>query len=160
MNKKFIFIFSFIINSSILYFIFSSDIIKEAIINQHIRLISYLYGFFGLVPNIANNAIIVNKVYLFMIFECTGLPIYILFTSAILAFPTAKENKIKGLLAGIPILFLLNIVRLISVGFVAAFYASFLNLFHNIIWSSSYFLFFILGWVLWLNIINKNEQTA
>lgn len=157
-KKKFIFIISFLLYNSILYFIFSYQIIKDWIINWHISMLNYLYIFLDLVPEIINNTLVVNKVFLFMIFECTGFPIYILFTAAILSYPTKKKNKFNGLLVGLPLLFLLNIFRLVSVGLFAAYFPDILHFFHKVIWSSSYFIFFIFWWIIWLKVINKNEQ--
>src|SRR5262245_49079029 len=53
-----------------------------------------------------------------IIYECTGIFPVVILAAAILAFPSAWRSKIIGLGLGIPIILLLNQVRLISLVFI------------------------------------------
>ena len=66
--------------------------------------------------------------------ECSAVYVVILFAAAVLAFPTTWRARGRGLLIGVPCLFAVNLLRLVSLGVVIRFRASLLPLFHEYLW--------------------------
>jgi exosortase H (IPTLxxWG-CTERM-specific) len=75
-----------------------------------------------------------------IISECSAIYVAILFTAGVLAFPTTLRARLQGLAIGLPILFAVNILRLVSLGALIRHRPALMPLFHEYLWQ----VFFIL----------------
>lgn len=79
-----------------------------------------------------------------------------IFIAGIIAFPALARNKLTGLLLGLSILFLLNIVRIISLYMMGVHSPDFFETMHLAVWQVVFILVAILLWYLWLQrVVNK-----
>lgn len=85
-----------------------------------------------------------------VISECSGVHIAILFTAGVLAFPTTWRARARGLLAGLPLIFAINILRITSLGFIVRYRAALLPLFHEYLWQVLFVLVVAGLYLLWI----------
>ena len=86
---------------------------------------------------------IVNNSTLLIDKQCTGIAMYALFFAFV--FASSCKQKLKGFCIGFSLLFGLNILRLLFLGFVAYFGISELKFVHDFLWPFSYFVFTLLA---------------
>ncbi|MBU1048497.1 archaeosortase/exosortase family protein [Candidatus Bipolaricaulota bacterium] len=80
---------------------------------------------------------------------CTGIFITGLFLIAVAALPTRWMAKLIGAGIGIGGIFLVNIVRLVSLYFIGVHWPSFLEQAHQLIWQSLLIVVAVSLWLLW-----------
>jgi len=112
-----------------------------------------LFGMNTTVNTMANDVILsVNGFSMNIIDECTAVFSSIVYTSAVLAYPTIWKNKAVGLV-GIPILYALNIIRLCVIAVVGISHPGMFEYVHTYLWQAT-FIIFVLGiFLLWVNIV-------
>ena len=68
-------------------------------------------------------------------YACTGLVPATILALAILAFPARLQQKLTGILIGVPLVFLVNLVRLASLFFIGVRYPAAFPLVHSVVWN-------------------------
>ncbi len=82
--------------------------------------------------------------------ECNGVPAIIVLVSAILAYPASWIRKAQGLALGIPAIFAINQIRVLSLFFIHRYMSPQLfELMHEYVWQFVVILFSILLWIYW-----------
>ncbi len=83
--------------------------------------------------------------------NCTALIPIIIFTSAVLAFPSTIKQKAIGILLGIVAIYALNLVRTVSLFFIGSHFSeSIFNMAHFLIWQSLMIILAIVLWLFWV----------
>lgn len=82
--------------------------------------------------------------------ECTAIVPMIIFLCAILAYPANIKQKLIGLPIGFLALFLLNLIRLVSLFYIGMISQSFLETAHLLIWQPLMVLAVIVFWLIWV----------
>jgi exosortase H (IPTLxxWG-CTERM-specific) len=83
--------------------------------------------------------------------ECTGLVPMAIVVCAVLAYPGTAKQKAIGAALGIVALFVLNLVRTVSLFFIGGhFSSSFFNTAHFLIWQPVMILVAIVLWLFWV----------
>jgi exosortase H (IPTLxxWG-CTERM-specific) len=81
---------------------------------------------------------------------CDAIDPIILFCSAVVAFPMSWKKKILGLVLGAIVLALLNLVRIISLFFIGAYYPSAFDMMHGEVWQALFILLALVFWAVWI----------
>ena len=106
--------------------------------------------------SINGNILVVKNLYFVVDQSCIGLKSILAIFSIIFATPITKYNiKIKYFLMYIPILFFLNIIRIVSTIFLFYFYNINVYFVHDILWEIFTTLAII---ILWLIFYRKNKE--
>ncbi|MFO1350879.1 MAG: archaeosortase/exosortase family protein [Gammaproteobacteria bacterium] len=71
-----------------------------------------------------------NQPSLRVIEGCDGVTVFILITAAVLAFPKGLKDKIKGIAILLPILFIINWLRLLTLAGIRFYFPDAFRLFH------------------------------
>ncbi len=80
---------------------------------------------------------------------CNGvLPMYI-FLSAVLAFPSSWPEKLRGVLLGVPIIFPVNVVRVISLMILGAHQPDIVERVHIDVWQTAVVVLAMGIWIFW-----------
>lgn len=80
---------------------------------------------------------------------CTGLFTTGLFLIAVVAYPSGWRSKLIGVGLGVAGIFLLNVVRLVSLYYIGVHLPGFLDPAHQLIWQSVLIVFAVALWLLW-----------
>lgn len=82
--------------------------------------------------------------------ECTGVFEVIIFTSAVLAFPTTWQKRAIGLGFGIPLLYVFNVLRILVLLLVGRFQPDVFEFMHVYFWQATLILMITSVWLLWI----------
>lgn len=85
-----------------------------------------------------------------IISECSAIYVAILFAAAVIAFPTTWRARLRGLAVGLPILFVVNLLRLATLGLVIRYRAALLPLFHEYLWQVLFVIVVVALYVTWI----------
>jgi exosortase/archaeosortase family protein len=91
---------------------------------------------------------------------CDGLPPIALFVAALGAFPAPWILRLPALLVCVPILAAFNLVRIVSLYFVGAYYPDLFHVMHVDVWQVLYILFGVVLFSLWLWWAMENTERA
>ena len=165
MKKEIKFIFSFLAISSILYVLISIFYSKDFPIigTKNVALnIDNILNFLGIKSLIIDEDIIFlpNSVYLKIILECTGLYEMLILSSIILSYPTNIKNKLFGIIFGIVIIYILNMIRLVSLSFILVYYTDKFDFIDRYLWQVSLVIFISLTYVIWLKSIERSSSSS
>ena len=81
--------------------------------------------------------------------ECAALDVIILFSAAVVVYPTSIGARLRGLLLGVATLFALNITRIVSLILIGIHYPDWLEDAHLLVWQTAMALAAIGLWMLW-----------
>ena len=85
-----------------------------------------------------------------IISECSAVYVGILFAAGVLAFPAGARARLLGLAAGLPILFALNVVRLVTLGLVVHWRPGLLPFVHVYLWQVCFVLAVAALFLIWI----------
>lgn len=81
---------------------------------------------------------------------CDALAPAILFTVAVLAFPGAWKKKITGIVVGLATIFVLNLIRIISLYLAGVYVPDWFDFLHVEFWQVVFIALTVLVWLIWL----------
>lgn len=81
---------------------------------------------------------------------CDAVEPTAIFVAGILSFPVSFRKKISGLIAGIPVFFVMNLVRIISLFIAGVHNKSLFETLHTVIFQITFILMAVGLWLLWL----------
>jgi exosortase/archaeosortase family protein len=83
--------------------------------------------------------------------SCGAIEVMAIFLAAVLAFPATWRHRSWGLALGLPLLYLVNILRLACLAYIGALDRSgeWFNFVHEYVWQASYVVFVVIVWMAW-----------
>ena len=90
---------------------------------------------------------------------CNGLITTLIFLSAVLAFPVGWRAKAVGVVGGIVAIQVINMIRIVSLYYIGAFFPSWFNNAHVVVWQSLVILAGVALWVFWANRYGRRPVT-
>lgn len=82
-----------------------------------------------------------------------------IFIAGILSFPASARKKFTGLLIGLSVLFILNIVRVLTLFLTGIYLPDLFEALHIAVWQVVFIIVAILLWFLWLRkVVHKTEK--
>ena len=140
---------------SVLYIIFSDHI--SFINSSTASVLALLLNMLG-VDAMTNGSIVrLDGLWMEIVDECTGIYEILVYTAAVLAFPTSMKKKAVGIAFGIPLLVLLNMARLICLAFVGIYSAESFEFVHLYLWQVTLILLIVIVLSIWIYKVVKVE---
>lgn len=98
----------------------------------------------------------------FVISECGAIEVMAIFFSAVFAFPTTWRKRLIGLVAGLPLMYLLNIGRLACLAVVGSLDSSkgrqVFDFAHEYVWQAVYIVFVVVVWMIWIELVVRRKR--
>lgn len=165
MNKEFKFLFTFLIISSLLYIIISTFYSNNFPIIGTFGVastINSILNFMGIKTIIIDYDTIYlpNNVALKVILECTGMYEMIILGSIMLSYPTNIKNKAYGIVLGIVTIYILNMIRLVSISYILVYYTDKFDFIDRYLWQISLTIFISLVYIIWLKLIDHQKGSS
>jgi exosortase H (IPTLxxWG-CTERM-specific) len=91
---------------------------------------------------------------------CNGVEAMLIFLAAVLAFPAPWKARLAGLAVGVVAIQALNLVRVVALYLTGAYFPSWFNASHTVVWQTVVILFSVLLWILWANRLATPRGTA
>lgn len=112
-------------------------------------------------PNITSHGIVImDKVTqhgIQVVKGCNGMEAVIILFAAVFAFPATFKQKMIGFVSGFLAIHALNVVRIISLFYIAKYSHTWFEWFHLYVWQMLIILDALVVWLLWLRWINKGR---
>jgi exosortase H (IPTLxxWG-CTERM-specific) len=97
-----------------------------------------------------NNCVVSSPRFAVTIYNgCNGLITSLIFISGVLAFPARWGAKVVGVIGGLLMIQIINLIRIISLFYIGVFLPALFNQSHIFIWQSVVILAGVALWVLW-----------
>ena len=164
MKKVFKFLFAFLATSSVLYVLISLfySIRLPMIGTLSVASTSNnILNTIGIKTLIVDDAIhLPGNVVLKIILECTGLYEMIIFSAMVLSYPTNIKSKIYGIVSGIAIIYLLNMLRLVSISWVLVYHIDKFDFVDRYLWQISLVIFISITYTMWLKLIERSGSLS
>lgn len=81
---------------------------------------------------------------------CDAIQVCALLAAAVIAFPVKFKYKVRGLVAGIVTLQLLNMVRIVTLFWIGAYFPKAFQTSHEVVWPGILIVLTIVIWVTWV----------
>ncbi len=95
---------------------------------------------------------------LVVISECTGVYTTIIYLSIIGAYPARIREKLIGLFIGVPVIHLLNLVRMVVVALILYHKRELFDFVHGYLWQGSFLIFMFVLVVFWMTKVVKPRR--
>lgn len=82
---------------------------------------------------------------------CNGLITSLIFIAGVLAFPARWTAKLVGVVGGLVIIQILNLIRVLSLFYIGIYFPDYFNNAHVFIWQSLIIISGVVLWVVWAN---------
>ncbi|MDH3211725.1 MAG: exosortase H [Myxococcales bacterium] len=92
--------------------------------------------------------------------ECTGIYEVLIFAAAVLAFPTGWKKKALGFALGAPLIYLLNVVRILLLIVVGRYHHASFEFMHLYFWQATMIAMITSIWLLWIVKVVRYEKAA
>lgn len=99
--------------------------------------------------------LIFDKFVLYINKDCTAWKSFILFFSLVLASRGFLKEKIVGLMVFTPVIYMINLLRIVIISFIGNIYLNSMELVHTILWQAGMIAVVLGCWIGWLKY--KNE---
>ena len=90
--------------------------------------------------------------------ECTGLFEMLIFLATVFSFPTSIRNKLIGVLIGVPIIYIFNIIRIIVLLIAGAYSRAAFDFMHLYLWQVTLIIMIGSIWIGWLYLFVDQEK--
>jgi exosortase/archaeosortase family protein len=86
-----------------------------------------------------------------MVLECTAIGSMLVFSSFLLVFPSSFKAKGIGLLIGLPLIHVANLVRLLAMAWVEELLPGYALYFHDYLWQVVFLIGVAFLWLIWID---------
>ncbi len=135
--------------AALLIWLAGNEIVMGAVQSGLARITSGLLNLLGHRTVVTGNTIASGLFGITVVTACTGLFTTGLFLIAVVAFPVGWRSKLLGVGLGVAGVFLVNIVRLVSLYYIGVHLPGFLDSAHQLVWQSVLIVFAVALWLLW-----------
>ena len=83
-----------------------------------------------------------------------------IFCAAVIAFPATVKEKLLAVGVGIPVLYVVNVLRLACLAFIGAFIKSrdVFHFAHIYVWQTVFIIFVVIMWLFWIEKVVKKGK--
>ncbi|MCG8405151.1 MAG: archaeosortase/exosortase family protein [Phycisphaerales bacterium] len=107
-----------------------------------------------------NRTVMSPKGWLLIEQGCDAVQPSAMFIAAILAFPASVRAKVIGIIGGVLLLAMTNLVRIISLFFVQLHYPRFFDLMHIEVWQVAFITLAVALWAMWIRWSGRFRQAV
>jgi archaeosortase B (VPXXXP-CTERM-specific) len=164
MKKELKFLFAFLATSSVLYILISMFYSRYLPIIGTLNIASTsnnILNTIGIKTLIVDDAIhLPGNVVLKIILECTGIYEMLILSSIMISYPTTIKNKLYGIVSGMTTIYILNMLRLVSISWVLVYHIDKFDFVDRYLWQISLVIFISATYTVWLKLIEQSGSSS
>ncbi len=142
--------FALIVVFGIAYVLLRHNVILDPLLNCNAWLATHIWNVLGHSAHV-DGSILSSDDFTFEISaECTSIVPTAILISGVLAWPGERKEKLIGIATGIAVLFIINLVRIITLLYVEVSFPDFLDIAHYFIWQALIVLIALGLWLFWV----------
>lgn len=160
-KKSYMFIFSILVFGLFSFWLTSQeffDKLAQPLLNLYATISNWILLALGQGTRASSESIFSSDFSIQIKKGCDAIAPMILYTLSILFFPVKWKFKPKGILIGVLLLFLLNILRIVTLYLTGKYIPSIFDMMHTDIWQILFIVFTLYLWLVWLRKVNEQEQ--
>ena len=115
---------------------------------------------FGYEINVADTSISSPVFSMEIVRGCDAIEPVAAFVAAVLASPVSLGTKLPGILVGALVLLVINIVRLVSLFFIGAYWPKALEVAHEDLWQAAFIVLAIVLWAIWVQWATRGRSVT
>ena len=124
------------------------------------RVVSRILTMTGIQNSVDYNVIYLRNDTWHVTSECTAVNAVFLYVAFVSAYSATFRSKAVGLVAGIPLILMVNVTRLVVLGWVTEYWPNQARIFHDFVWETIFLFFIIVLWFVWINLVVNSEKSA
>lgn len=132
-------------------------------LQNHLRLVenafagsaTWMAQLTGSAATVVDNLISVNGLSLNINHECTGVFVLFVLASFVGAYPARWHAKLAGIVIGVSLLSLINMIRIATLVRVVEFYPGLFTYFHEYVWQGAFLMLVTLYAVTWVEWVRR-----
>jgi len=113
------------------------------------HIVAGILNLFGEDASIVGNTVQTERFGITVVTACTGLFLTGIFAAAVILFPATWRAKTLGLGLGVGGIFVLNVIRLVSLYYIGVYLPSILETAHLLVWQSVLIAAAVILWLVW-----------
>jgi len=121
-------------------------------------LTGFFLKLFGMTVNISGRVVSLNNFSMEVVGECTGLYEMLIFLAAMIAYPASYKKKLIGAGLGLPLLYIINVIRMVFIAVVANWSPQTFDFMHMYFWQVAMILIIVSVWMLWIEMVVHYER--
>jgi len=142
-------VFLFCIVSLFAVILVAVDTINTSVAAVTARAAGLVLNLFGTRAQVSGTIIYSQDFGMRIIAQCTGVFTMAIFLSAVLAYPCRLKEKAIGMAMGTPAIFLINVIRVVSLFYIGLYFPDFLDAAHYVFWQCLMILSAVVLWLFW-----------
>jgi exosortase/archaeosortase family protein len=120
------------------------------------RASAFLIGLFGIPFTVAKDSILLDGVTLGINLECTGAFVAAAFGALVIAYPSSTKQKLTGLLVGIAVIGVANLVRIALVAVAAEWAPGYFAFLHDYLYQVALVFIAAVVWLVWMGRVHAD----
>lgn len=118
----------------------------------------------SVVSMVSDNVVLNGKTVVYLNFpieiisECTGLLEMVIYCAAVVAYPATVRKKLTGVAAGVVVIYLFNVARIIILLLVGAYSVRLFDFMHLYFWQATLIIMIAAVWSAWLYLVVYREK--
>jgi exosortase/archaeosortase family protein len=158
----FLFLAGVLLQLMVFYILYYNPALQDKfffhVVNVYASLSSKILNVFGYGTAVLNDTIYSSHFSVGIKKGCDALEPMALVTAGMIAFPSSLSWKIKGLLGALSFLFILNLIRIVSLFLTGIYSPRFFETMHVDVWQILFILLGIGCWMIWVRKVVKKEK--
>jgi exosortase H (IPTLxxWG-CTERM-specific) len=139
--------------------ILQTDIVQGHLVTPHLEQVAALCGAilnaFGTQCEVSGSAINAARFSVSVVRGCDSIYPTAMLWAALLAYSATWKSRLIGLLGGAVVLFLLNIVRILTMFYIGSYFPSLFDIVHVYAWQALFILITLAVWLFWAAKISR-----
>ena len=123
------------------------------------RLTGHALALLGVSAEVAGTQVLSPEFSMRIAPECTAVVPMVILLAGVAAYPSPVKQKLLCLALGLPALFVLNLVRTVSLFLIGANFPDFFDTAHYVVWQSVMILAVIALWLFWVGKVVNARST-
>jgi len=154
------FLFLFITFVTIFYFILTTFESSIPLFNQKsiAKTLFLILKRIGVNVILENNQIQFSEFSFIVVRQCTGIFELMGLFSCLLAYPVKLKKRLTGILVVIPLIYLLNMLRLLLLSFLGLYFYTMFDAIHKYVFQVTFVSLVLAIWIIWIDLVKNNEK--
>jgi exosortase H (IPTLxxWG-CTERM-specific) len=139
---------------------FGQNVFQPIVVSVNATVSGWILNIFGMGTTAIGSTLSSKEFSVSIARGCDAIEAMALFASALLSFPAKWKPKLIGFFAGIALLFILNLGRIISLFLTGVYFPKAFEIMHVEVWQVLFILFAIGLWIFWIKWTRKGVPRA
>ncbi len=144
-------------------FVLQQEMVQSNFTFPHLNHVAWICGnlmnALGTQCDVHESSILSSRFSVQVVKGCESIYPTVMLWAAIIAFPTRWKWKFAGIIGGAVVLFLLNIIRVVTMFYIGMYLSTIFDMVHIYAWQALFILITLSIFLLWAAYVSKKETT-